>query len=484
MPDVLFIVRRDADSGGKLSTSTIIIIAVVSGSVLILILALFAWRLIVRHCRASRTVALPPVQDLAHHREQQLVAFTDRNAASRPTTWVEPHLFQPHPKLYSSHFLAASASSASLIHNSPDFSASQGLTRESSWAGSDPHSADSSPFPTPRESTLIPPNPSFLPGYSAVAQNSMTSVASSSSDVVSAEVAANTPTSPSDLNHSVESSSVSLSTSAHGSPARPRPPRAPRSRSRPMSMVSSAGTTHSMSQSHSANTLRGPAHSIHSNIQIVLPAPLAPELYPGSGGHVHERTNSFHGGGDRRSVADQWVMAGSRPPSMARLEREASSSSQHSSAGPRSSFTRQRSGLHKVSSSASLPESDGASTKSRRSQSQPPVAHTHGSSAPAVSRARTPSPSRHPSMFVPSGSPLPPVPRVPSMYGRASIDNDTYAPPASREPVRGRPHDPAPLSVSGSALQPPMSYPTPTPVDRREPSGKLRKNRASSHGRS
>lgn len=150
MPDVLYFVRRDADSGGKLSTSTIVIIAVVSGCVVVLVLALFAWRLLARSCRRSKKVPLPPVQDLAHHREQQLSAFTDRNA--RPTTWVDPpgsSIHQPHPRLYSSHFLSASASSASLIRHgsSPDFAstASRGPTRENSWGVEDATSAESSP---------------------------------------------------------------------------------------------------------------------------------------------------------------------------------------------------------------------------------------------------------------------------------------------------------------------------------------------------
>ncbi|CDO72419.1 hypothetical protein BN946_scf184977.g118 [Trametes cinnabarina] len=66
------------------------------------------------------------------------------------------------------------------------------------------------------------------------------------------------------------------------------------------------------------NTLRGPAHSIHSNVHIVLPAPLAPELYPDdrisvfAGGSV-SRASSFYGPqaaggeGDRKSAADPWL---------------------------------------------------------------------------------------------------------------------------------------------------------------------------------
>ncbi|KAI0724357.1 hypothetical protein C8T65DRAFT_733993 [Cerioporus squamosus] len=507
MPDVLFLVRRDADSGGGLSTSTIVIIAVVSGCVVVLALTLFAWRLLARSCRRTRTVPLPPVQDLAHHREQQLSAFTDRNA--RPTTWVDPpgsSVYQPRPRIYSSHFLAASGSSASLIRDrgTPDFAStvSRGPTRENSWTVEDATSAESSPYPTPLSTEeLMPPNPSFLPG-----------------DGISDPNAA-MPTSPSELNHSVESSaSVANNNSPYSSPVRARPPRASasasRSRSRPMSMVSSY-TSHSLQTSHSVNMLRGPAHSIHSNVQIVLPAPLAPELYPQPhpladlGGF--ERASSFYGGGDRRSVADQWLYAapaGSRPQSIARLDRDASSGSRmssgkHSSSpfspktsvhartplilssapsvGPRSSpsGSRPRSSLHKVSS---VPDSDSASAKARRAQSQPPI--PHAPSAPAVSRARTPSPSpSRPTSssyaFAQPASPLPPVPRIPSKYGRAgSFDAGQYGGQPQEEPMRGRARDPVPLP-GGAAVPVPVSVAPSNAAPRRVPSGKLRKNRAS-----
>ncbi|RPD63143.1 hypothetical protein L227DRAFT_572982 [Lentinus tigrinus ALCF2SS1-6] len=497
MPDVLHFVRRDADSGGKLSKSTIIVIAVLCSCVVVLVFALFAWRLLARSFRRSKKVPLPPVQDLAHHREQQLAAFSDRNA--RPTTWLDsagPSIHQPHPRLYSSHFLSASASSASLIRHgsSPDVAStvSRGPTRENSWTGEDATSAESSPYPTPLSTEeLMPPNPSFLPVVGANPHTSMTSVASSSSDAISDANAA-MPASPSEQNHSAESS-ASLANSPYGSPARARPPRASRSRSRPMSMVSSH-TSHSLQTSHSVNTLRGPAHSIHSNIQIVLPAPLAPELYPQPQPHPladaggFERTSSFYGGGDRRSAADPWLFAGSRPQSMARIDREASSGSPMSSVGPRSSpgGSRPRSSLHKVSASAtSLHDGDSASAKARRAQSQPPI--PSAPSAPAVSRARTPSPgpSRPSSAFAQPASPLPPVPRIPSQYGRAGgFDDRANGYPqadAGEEPARGRARDPNPLPVGAAAPVPMVGAPAPPSSyagPRRETSGKLRKNRS------
>ncbi|KAI0336013.1 hypothetical protein GY45DRAFT_1316048 [Cubamyces sp. BRFM 1775] len=343
------LIRRDSDSGGgKLSTSTIIIIAVVCGCIVILVFVLFLWRNLARSCRRSRKIPLPPIQDLAHHREQHHAAASA--AASRPATWVDPQLFH-HPRGYSAHFLSATASNTSLIRSSPDLT-STSPTREGSWAVDDATvatSAESSPYPTPLSTDdLRAPNPSYF--ATANPHNSMASVVSDASD--NSALAA----SPSELAASVESSTSLMqhqqsgSASSHVPPARPRPPRASRSRSRPLSMVSSAGTMQSLQTSHSINTLRGPAHSIHSNIQIVLPTPLAPELYPavrptddrismfggvGVGGGSVSRANSFYGGGegDRRSVADPWLSGAVGQPSRAsaRMEREGSGSGSGSS---------------------------------------------------------------------------------------------------------------------------------------------------------
>nr|VWP00608.1 Autophagy protein 16 [Ganoderma boninense] len=310
MPHVSSLVRRDG-----LSSSTIITIAVVAASVVILAFALFAWRFFARQFRRSR-VPLPPVQDLAHHREHQAVSFADRSA--RPTTWVDP--LSQKPRIYSSHFLSVSGSSASLIRNSPDFTPSRGPTRENSWIVEDATSSESSPLPTPlMANDLLPPNPSFLPGKKNLL-GSMNSVASTSDDGISEAhgyPALGVPTSPSDATHSAESSM-----SSPLPPARPRPPRQSRSRTRPMSIISSSGTVNSI---HSvANTLRGPAHSIHSSVQIVLPAPLAPQLYSppeelveGVPRTVRRSASLYSSTGDRKSVVDQWVMVGSRSQTFA-----------------------------------------------------------------------------------------------------------------------------------------------------------------------
>ena len=80
---------RGNDGGGggvSLSRNTIIIISAVCGVVGLCILVLL-WRLRAR-CRRRRLVPLPPVQDLAHRRERQLVALTERVNSRVPASWL------------------------------------------------------------------------------------------------------------------------------------------------------------------------------------------------------------------------------------------------------------------------------------------------------------------------------------------------------------------------------------------------------------
>ncbi|EJF66525.1 hypothetical protein DICSQDRAFT_130782 [Dichomitus squalens LYAD-421 SS1] len=469
MPDVPSLVPRDSSSSSKISTSTIIIIAVVAASVVALAFALFAWRFFARQFRRS-TIPLPPPQDLAHHREQQLSSFADR--APRPTTWLDPLPYHQKPRAYS-HFLSASGSSASLIRSSPDISVSRGPTRESSWAVD---SLEGSPFPTPSTTEdLLPPNPAFLP-VSNNPHASMASVVSSSSDGISDVNAVLVPTSPSDVSHSVESSASVMVT-----PARSRPPRASRSRQRPTSVVSSSGTMHSVQTSHSTsgNTLRGPAHSIHSNIQIVLPTPLAPQLYAPPEGV--ERSYSFYSAaGDRRSMADPWVVVGSRQSSR---PSSSNGSPSNSYAGSRPPYQRSRSNLSATSSTSAgnVRRAQSQSAAFSAEDSRPPV--------PSSGHARSSSVPQQMEMMPP-----PAVPPVPSVYMSASSDTvtaaDAYPTPPTSFPgdhiARGRPREAARPSEPASGASatgavpvgPPSAYSM--PLSGSGSSGKLRKSRSKS----
>lgn len=82
----------------------------------------------------------------------------------------------------------------------------------------------------------------------------------------------------------------------HSHDPAPRLPRTPSSsRHRPLSVASSQSTLRSKSTRQS--TIRGTPHGPHSQLQIILPAPLAPM-----------RTASPHHLPRRKSAVDQWVI--------------------------------------------------------------------------------------------------------------------------------------------------------------------------------
>lgn len=309
------IFQRDGDGGG-LSTGDIIGIAVACGSVAILVLALFLWRLLARCCRRKPPAPLPPVQDLAHRREQQLAILE----ANRSTIWLDDSVNSRRSK----RFLNSTASDVSLISGMPErknsFYTDEGTTVESSTT-----------FPSPlstNDMSLPPPNPMFLNGASP--HNSMTSMASSNG---SGEVASADATPPE------IGSPVSEAPSDHGSLSatprqRPQPSyssgspharsvsrSASRQRSRPTSMVSLAATSYSGHTVHTMQTVRststvihGAPHGPYSNVQIVLPAPLAPEVYPYMQPLAEGSVSSFNIAAQtpsRSSVfADPWVSVG------------------------------------------------------------------------------------------------------------------------------------------------------------------------------
>lgn len=216
----------------------------------------------VRLLRRSRVKSnpLPPLQPLAHHREQELAKYQD--SLPRTQTWYIPgHL---SPQTSSSSVLDSSASL--LAKGSPSLSA-----------------VESQEYPT--FDGLSPPNPLFhsRPGSSL-------SFGSSNDP--------STPPSPSSRQPTPPLSETSSS---------PRPKMPSTYRQRPLSMSSSNSTL--LSRTSKPNTLRGTPHSRYSQIQIVLPAPLALDQ-PGSSPSSLRRPRSridVGEGYDRQSVADKWV---------------------------------------------------------------------------------------------------------------------------------------------------------------------------------
>lgn len=262
MPNPHHHYRRGGD-GSSLSTSTIIIIAVVCGCVVVLVLSLFLWRLIVRIFKPRKSLPLPPVQELAHQREQQLALFSDQQRSSS-AIWLDPNGLPVRPS--SRHFLLPTGSATSLSSSA----------KFSGYVVDDLSMESSSQLPSPLSAEhLTAPNPPF---HGLSHQNSVASLASSaaSSDAPtmspSSSMAVSEPsTSPqNDIPPPMGSSPIHLHSTRSRSVSQPR--------SRPLSLASSV-TTMQSSQSR-RSVLRGAPHGRYSTIQVVLPAPLAPELFP------------------------------------------------------------------------------------------------------------------------------------------------------------------------------------------------------------
>ncbi|EED81257.1 predicted protein [Postia placenta Mad-698-R] len=153
-------VRDGTSDNGKLSTGTIIIIVVVCGSVVVLASILFLWRLLFRQCNRKKSNPLPPVQLLAHERQEHATTFADGKA------------------FYSTSSLNGSMHKLTLQH-APSFASllprDASSSRQNSVFVDDATSAESIPTLGPPVSAdnLTPPNPPFNPYISAESVESM-----------------------------------------------------------------------------------------------------------------------------------------------------------------------------------------------------------------------------------------------------------------------------------------------------------------------
>ncbi|PCH33452.1 hypothetical protein WOLCODRAFT_93525 [Wolfiporia cocos MD-104 SS10] len=402
---------RDGDSddnGNNLSTSTIIIIAVVCGAVVGLALVLFLWRALRRLCSRKKSNPLPPVQLLAHERAEQIAAAVERK------TFYDADSIRG---LAYGH----AASDASLTPGGSVFG-----SRQNSYHADDATSTDniSALGPPISVDDLAPPQPSFNPHTSTYSVSS----SSGSNDGVSA--------SPSAALSEVSTRSRGVSPSEYPAPTR-RPGRSvPRSQSRPISLASV--NTFQSTQSRTS-ILCGPPHSRHSNIQIVLPAPLAPESYPypTDDGYSSARNSyiSQQDESDRRSARiDQWVSGGTRLMSVSHvtggIARPGPGKCRSMSTNPRIPSNLSQSTT--ASSSGRVP---------RRAQSQPRESFARSQGAV---------------MYNSNHSLPPPVPRVPSEYFNLA----RLALQELGEPERGRRRsNTVHLGASGPFLQQPHESP-------------------------
>jgi hypothetical protein len=244
--------RASARQGLHHTTIIAVIVAASVGTLLVIILC---WRIFSRLSSRVKRAPLPPRQPLVHHREHQLAAFSDyKNAVIIPV----PDVMSTAPIRYGSNASLIPGTEASIDDN--------------------PFSSHGSPLP--------PPTPPFF-----------------------------TPHLP------PSASSTSLPLSNHSSPssraASPNPSsKRPSARFDPRRCsVASVGTSLTSKTARSRSSVRCAPHAPHSNIQIVLPAPLASELYSRVASEdLHgQRTvlsdNTYRDSWGS-SLADKWIPVG------------------------------------------------------------------------------------------------------------------------------------------------------------------------------
>ncbi|PPQ98920.1 hypothetical protein CVT24_003551 [Panaeolus cyanescens] len=286
-----------------LSRDTIIIIAIFSAlGAFILVLILVR---VLNHL-TSTSAPLPPIQPLAHHREHHIAKLeaaipNEQSWYPKSTSLAAHHPFgTPSPR----------GSSTSLLPKhpppSPDTTTLTDLSSSSAFSPASSHA-------------LALPSPSFNPARPG---------SSSSLTSTSEPGHANSPSSAS----SSYISSPSITPREHPSLTNLRGSHnpGPSRRQRPMSITSSHSTIHSKA---SRNTLRGLPHSRHSQIQIVLPAPLATGTDRHAPDPSRRKTMSSYDvpdAFDRRSLVDRWVSASESSPEIPNIITTAGPLARHS----------------------------------------------------------------------------------------------------------------------------------------------------------
>lgn len=234
-----YLARRANDT----SPTIIISVAAAIGGLLALFIL---WRVILHRRQRGFANPLPPVQPLAHIREHQLTAFS-----------AEPKIdnFRSlHARTRSNTSLLQTGSSTWNADTSPDVSVSSSLNHEPLTV------PDDRILPIPQPPYFPPPASAHGPGHRR--DNSVSS------------------TFPSNDYGSLSAPAASVSNSSSCRSL-------PRSNSRPRSRIGAASrSTYSVVSSvsdvsgqASRSRSSGLPH-VHGNFQIVLPKPLAPELYP------------------------------------------------------------------------------------------------------------------------------------------------------------------------------------------------------------
>jgi hypothetical protein len=268
------------DAPGRGLSPVLIIIIALSALLGGLLLTIFFWRILSR-LRRPKSAPFPPRQALVHQRELQLAAFTEHKNASEPQ--LAPDDVSSAP--------ASQGSDSALLPNARD------------WSANTPNRASTYTHETDEGAEvglhLHPPSPQFF--LSRTPNSVSSSSLPSTNDNSSPSSGAATPPTP-----------VSTSPSPNQSFRR----KIDRSgQPRPTSMVTIG--THMTARSR--QSVRAAPHAPHSNVQIVLPAPLAPNLYEGTANEdsrVPRQSvrNSAHSDSWRRSLVDTWISVGQHEP--------------------------------------------------------------------------------------------------------------------------------------------------------------------------
>ncbi|KII93457.1 hypothetical protein PLICRDRAFT_26664 [Plicaturopsis crispa FD-325 SS-3] len=330
------------------TTTTTIIVAVCAGVVGIVVLsvAIYVAR---RRSRRAHQRPLPPPQPLAHHRERQVSNYLDQRptvgvslSGSRASSW------------YDAAHVSANTVAPTTASNSSLFPPSNGTCEK-------PHQ-------------LFPPSPSFHSHTPHPSRSPSSSSLGSSAEGYGADT-------PSSLGSATSSTQPLMNSPRHSR-------RMPSHLRRPsMSSVSTG-----------RNTISGAPHGPHSSVNIILPAPLAPQLNPYT--RSASATSTY-----RTSVVDAW--ASTRVQSVViPEEREGRERRRRSTSTPalsRRSNSSRSSSLHNMdrtpSTSSSHSRRRSTLAASQSLHNAPPLPHSNSASSKTSS-------SKEP----------PPVPRIPSRY--------------------------------------------------------------------
>lgn len=283
----------DSSSSSRPSLAVIVACSIVGG--LVGLLALYRLILYIHRRRILKSLPLPPIQPLAHHREKYMPTLSSSLRVPTEHSHLRPSSSQPSLAASSTAPLI-SPSSAPSLH---DLSLPSGHLLEEN---SNLHSMQDMPL-TPLSAEpletdqLVPPNPAFA-AHAPSPNSSRSASPLTASSSQSAEESDGGALGRG--RRSTQEQRVRVTSSS----------RRPRRHSATPSTLSAFtnNTVHTTRSSRSISTIRGAPHLPHNRIEIVLPAPLAPESHPYGYNISHPTRPSV----DFSFTRDTWLPTASR----------------------------------------------------------------------------------------------------------------------------------------------------------------------------